>query len=171
MLRLFNFTRSAILPHNLPKLYSTGRFSWSTICYCAGGRGLKVFNGTFPVEYTHCWVKQQTIVCVRQAYVSRGRMGVLHHLLLYNINSCSRDTNWSCGSRTSSQLICVYNVSMTWRMSAVDQHCHLTFKKCLARSVTRHYVSLFLELSLRARLPGRFSQPYRMVGFGFTHFI
>ena len=53
IVRLFNFTRSAILPHNLPKLYSTGRFSWSTICYCAGGRGLKVLNGTRPVEYTH----------------------------------------------------------------------------------------------------------------------
>ena len=52
IVRLFNFTRSAILPHNLPKLYSTGRFSWSTICYCAGGRGLKVLNGTRPVEYT-----------------------------------------------------------------------------------------------------------------------
>ena len=49
IVRLFNFTRSAILPHNLPKLYSTGRFSWSTICYCAGGRGLKVLNGTRPV--------------------------------------------------------------------------------------------------------------------------
>ena len=54
IVRLFNFTRSAILPHNLPKLYSTGRFSWSTICYCAGGRGLKVLNGTRPVEYTQC---------------------------------------------------------------------------------------------------------------------
>ena len=54
ILRLFNFTRSAILPHNLPKLYSTGRFLWSTICYCAGGRGLKVLNGTFPVKYTLC---------------------------------------------------------------------------------------------------------------------
>ena len=42
------------LPHNLPKLYSTGRFSWSTIFYCAGGRGLKVLNGTRPVEYTQC---------------------------------------------------------------------------------------------------------------------
>ena len=52
IVRFFNFTRSAILPHNLPKLYSTGRFSWSTICYCAGGRGLKVLNGTRPVEYT-----------------------------------------------------------------------------------------------------------------------
>ena len=53
IVRLFNFTRSAILSHNLPKLYSTGRFSWSTICYCAGGRGLKVLNGTRPVEYAH----------------------------------------------------------------------------------------------------------------------
>ena len=59
IVRLFNFTRSAILPHNLPKLYSTGRFSWSTICYCAGGRGLKVLNGTRPVEYTHWWSLKQ----------------------------------------------------------------------------------------------------------------
>ena len=56
IVRLFNFTRSAILPHNLPKLYSTGRFSWSTICYCAGGRGLKVLNGTRPVEYTQYYI-------------------------------------------------------------------------------------------------------------------
>ena len=46
IINILRFTRSAILPHNLPKLYSTDRFSWSTICYCAGGRGLKVLNGT-----------------------------------------------------------------------------------------------------------------------------
>ena len=63
IVRLFNFTRSAILPHNLPKLYSTGRFSWSTICYCAGGRGLKVLNGTRPVEYTQ--YLQVGIICTQ----------------------------------------------------------------------------------------------------------
>ena len=71
IVRLFNFTRSAILPHNLPKLYSTGRFSWSTICYCAGGRGLKVLNGTRPVEYTHYSNKVNTHLSIT-LFCSRG---------------------------------------------------------------------------------------------------
>ena len=94
IVRLFNFTRSAILPHNLPKLYSTGRFSWSTICYCAGGRGLKVLNGT---RLNDCSMKHYIVLNI--ALFSHAHVTISAEINLTHACSRGEASRSNCHSR------------------------------------------------------------------------